>query len=180
MHAHWFHWLMSTCLFFQSSNLVVGLPLSLYTSVVEYWPIVSTCGHYIVTYSSPFVVLLLCCSWCHYHPIPMLFRSTIHIYHRHGKIHWARFQPYEVFRGNTFAVYSQPVFITYLQLKIHGKTFAVSSKTANVQPSESFHVYSIHWPNIDVFNEKSSKTDKTQPLLSICRISCTKAIITDN
>ena len=57
---------------------------------------------------------------------------------KRGKIRWAkhsRFQPYKVFHGNTFAVHwpldRPPVFITYLKLKIHGKTFAVSSKTAN-------------------------------------------------
>ena len=52
-------------------------------------------------------------------------------YRKQGKIHWAKhsqFQLYEVFRGNTFAVHWSSVFITYLKLKIHGKTFAVSSK----------------------------------------------------
>ena len=54
-------------------------------------------------------------------------------YRKRGKIRWAkhsRFQPYEVFHGNTFAVQWPPVFITYVELKIHRKTFAVSSKTA--------------------------------------------------
>ena len=65
-------------------------------------------------------------------------------YHRRAMICWAkhsRFQPYEVFCGNTFTVHWPPVFITYIQLKIHGKTFAVSSKTtktAKVYPSKSF------------------------------------------
>ena len=56
-------------------------------------------------------------------------------YHKQEKIRWAkhsRFQLYEVFCGNTFAVYWPPVFITYLKLKIHRKTFAVSLKTAKV------------------------------------------------
>ena len=38
-------------------------------------------------------------------------------YRKRGKIRWAkhsRFQPYEVFRGNTFAVQWSPVFITYV------------------------------------------------------------------
>ena len=56
-------------------------------------------------------------------------------YRTRGKIRWAkllRFQPYEDFHGNTFAVHWPSVFITYLYsaiVKIHGKTFAVSSKT---------------------------------------------------
>ena len=46
-------------------------------------------------------------------------------YRRRRKIRWAkhlRFQPYELFRRNTFAVHWPPVFITFLKLKIHGKT----------------------------------------------------------
>ena len=42
------------------------------------------------------------------------------VYRRRGRIRWAkhsRFQPYEIFRGNTFAVYWPPVFITYLLAK---------------------------------------------------------------
>ena len=38
-------------------------------------------------------------------------------YRKRGKIRWAkhlRFQPYEVFRGNTFTVHWPPVFITYV------------------------------------------------------------------
>ena len=57
-------------------------------------------------------------------------------YRRRGKIRWAkhsRFQPYEVFRRNTFAVHCPPVFITYsnlpIAIKFHGKTFAVGSET---------------------------------------------------
>ena len=58
--------------------------------------------------------------------------KIIAVYHKRGKIHWAKhlqFQPYEVFHRNTFAVHWQPVFIIYLWLKIHGKTFVVLPKT---------------------------------------------------
>ena len=73
--------------------------------------------------------------------------AIFELYHKRGKIHWVKnswFQPYEVFRGNTFVVHCPPVFITYLKLKIHGKTFTVSSKTmktAKVYPSEPFLIY---------------------------------------
>ena len=56
-----------------------------------------------------------------------------YLYHKRGKIRWAKhswFQPYEVFCGNTFTMHWPPVFITYLKLIIHRKTFAVNSKTA--------------------------------------------------
>ena len=39
------------------------------------------------------------------------------VYRKHGKIRWAkhsRFQPYEVFRRNIYAMHWPPVFITYL------------------------------------------------------------------
>ena len=59
------------------------------------------------------------------------------IYHRRGKIRWdkhSRFQPYEAFRRNTFAVHWPPVLITYsnlpIAIKFHGKTSVVGSKTA--------------------------------------------------
>ena len=58
--------------------------------------------------------------------------STYTLYRKRGKIRWAKhswFQPYEVFHGSTFAVHWLPVFITFLKLKIHGKTIAVSSIT---------------------------------------------------
>ena len=61
--------------------------------------------------------------------------THLDVYHKRGKIRWAKhswFQPYEVFRGNNFAVHWPPVFIVYLQLKIHRKTFAVLSKTVKV------------------------------------------------
>ena len=71
-----------------------------------------------------------------YGPMPycILCLSVLQ-YRKRGKIRWAKhswFQFYEVFCGNTFAVHWPPVFITYLKLKIHRKTFAVSSKTAKV------------------------------------------------
>ena len=61
-------------------------------------------------------------------------------YHKCGKIRWTehlQFQPYEIFRGYTFTVHWPPLFIIYLQVKIHVKTFAVLSKTTKVQSSES-------------------------------------------
>ena len=70
-------------------------------------------------------------------------------YRKRGKIRWAKhswFQPYKVFCRNTFVVHWPPVFIIYLQLKIHGKTFVVLSKTTKtvkVQPSKSFPVYGM-------------------------------------
>ena len=45
------------------------------------------------------------------------FLEMWNIYRRRGKIRWAkhsRFQLYEVFRGNTFAVHWPPVFIICL------------------------------------------------------------------
>ena len=61
--------------------------------------------------------------------------SYMYGYRKRGENLWAkhsRCQPYEVFRGNIFAVHWPPVFITYLKLNIHRKTFVVSSKTAKV------------------------------------------------
>ena len=68
----------------------------------------------------------------------IVFPWLLFMYRRRGKIRWAKhswFQRYEVFRRNTFVVHWPPVFITYLKLKIHGKTFAVLSKTAKTTKS---------------------------------------------
>ena len=60
---------------------------------------------------------LLQISFQGWHPGHQKCTKIIAVYHKRGKIRWAKhlqFQPYEVFRGNTFMVHWPPLFITYL------------------------------------------------------------------
>ena len=59
----------------------------------------------------------------------------VFMYRKRGKVRWtkhSRFQPYEVFHENIFAVPWPAVFIIKLYLSIHRKTFAVLLNTAKV------------------------------------------------